>query len=248
MPSLFLGLSILASSTVYAKDETYKLVHLVASEYPPTTSEKMPNGGLLDQKVKEAFRLAGYEVKVTFLPFARGYAMAKAGKFDGIYDLWMTPERAKDFLPSHSVHHSIFSIYGRSDDAYPPKFISQLKGHTVGLVSSYGYPNEISKGVLQLDYSNDDISIFRKVLMGRTDYAVATKERVDWLLQTDLSASKLRLYKTEIQLNNLDSVVGFPIHAPRSQELIKAFNKGLEQLNKEKPKKNMGKLISVSYQ
>ncbi|WP_186293360.1 hypothetical protein [Chitinimonas sp. BJB300] len=43
-------------------------VHLVTSVYPPYFGPDLPNGGVITEIVREAFRRTGYNAKLEFLP------------------------------------------------------------------------------------------------------------------------------------------------------------------------------------
>ena len=231
-PRFACGLLLLCVS-LYSFAFAQPVVHLVASEYPPDTSEIIPGGGTMDRQVKRAFELAGYQVKVTYYPWARAYELAKTGRVDGIYDFWMTPERAAFFVGSKPVSDMHFAIYGRLTSKERPGSLDDLRGKRIGIVNGYAYPQEIQPLKKQFDTSMEDTNNFQKLVMGRVDYVVSTIDTTNYLAGYSGLSFFDKVYQTDIKLSPLSRGVAFPKANPRHLLLQKAFNEGLQKLKLE---------------
>ncbi|WP_018151375.1 substrate-binding periplasmic protein [Leeia oryzae] len=224
---------LLACTAMYSSATVQPVVNLVASEYPPDTSESMPGGGVMDRQVKRAFELAGYKVNVTYYPWARAYELAKTGRVDGIYDFWMTPERAAYFVGSKPVSDMHFAIYGRLSSKERPRSLNDLRGKRIGIVNGYAYPQEMQPLKNQLDASLADTNNFQKLVMGRVDYVISTIETTNYLAGYSGQSFFDKVYQTDITLSTLSRGVAFPKANPKHLQLQKAFNEGLQKLKLE---------------
>ena len=85
--SVVFGLVLsLASSLCLASEKT---LNIVADNYPPYYGEDLPNGGVLTEIIVEAFRRAGYELKIKWVPWKRAVkGGAKARR--ALQPLWAT--------------------------------------------------------------------------------------------------------------------------------------------------------------
>ncbi|MEH6348401.1 MAG: transporter substrate-binding domain-containing protein, partial [Bermanella sp.] len=111
-----------------------KVINLAASEYPPYFSESMKNYGFITEITVEAFKKAGYTVKVEFLPFKRAYLQTREGQYDAIIDLWYTKEREEYFEFSHPLPSNILGFYKHKKNDIKFKIYSDLKPYKIGIV------------------------------------------------------------------------------------------------------------------
>jgi len=75
-----LAMIILASNLTGAE-----IVKITTSEWEPYIGESLPNKGFVAEIAKEAFKRGGYEMELTFYPWARAVHMAKNLEVDGYY-------------------------------------------------------------------------------------------------------------------------------------------------------------------
>ncbi|UTH74910.1 ABC transporter substrate-binding protein [Chromobacterium sp. IIBBL 290-4] len=93
-------------------------VMLSTGDFPPYTSEKLPQGGITSMIVREAFRAAGLpEPRIVFLPWKRGYSETEAGHFAAGFPYARDAKREQSFLYSEPLHLDKFSYFVRKDNA-----------------------------------------------------------------------------------------------------------------------------------
>ncbi len=88
---------VVAACSASAND---RVVQLASTEYPPYYSETMEGKGFITQIIATAFAESGYEIEVTFLPWARAMESTKAGRYDGLFTVWYREDRTEFFAYS----------------------------------------------------------------------------------------------------------------------------------------------------
>lgn len=91
---------------------------LVTGEFSPYSGAALPDGGQSTRLVTTLLHEAGYdELKVDYLPWSRGYELARNGVASATYPYAWTRERAKLFYYSAPVHidHLSWFTYRGSD-------------------------------------------------------------------------------------------------------------------------------------
>ncbi len=91
---------------------------LVTGEFSPYSGAALPDGGQSTRLVTTLLHEAGYdELKVDYLPWSRGYELARNGVASATYPYAWTRERAKLFYYSAPIHidHLSWFTYRGSD-------------------------------------------------------------------------------------------------------------------------------------
>jgi len=79
-------LLILSVSISQSNAEPFPVALTTGNNYPPFTGLELSYGGMATTLVIKAFEKSGYFVKeVDWLPWKRGYSMAKVGEYHGTF-------------------------------------------------------------------------------------------------------------------------------------------------------------------
>ncbi|OHX14093.1 hypothetical protein BI347_11670 [Chromobacterium sphagni] len=90
---------------------------LASGEFPPYSSEKLPQGGISAAIVREAFLAAGMAApRIAFLPWKRGYSETEQNRFAASFPYARDANREKQFLFSTPLHLDHFSYIVRQGD------------------------------------------------------------------------------------------------------------------------------------
>ena len=143
------------------------------------------NGMPAQEILTEAFRRAGYKVKIRFMPWARCLTEARSGTIDGIYGATLTPARAVDFLfPEEALWDEIQSAFVRADDAtdYQPT-VEGLADIRVGLMNASATGPEFDRAVAEkklkhIDYATSFDSLLLMLAGRRVDVIIADPRSV----------------------------------------------------------------------
>ncbi|MBK6638910.1 MAG: transporter substrate-binding domain-containing protein [Rhodocyclaceae bacterium] len=97
MRPMLIAAAVLCSTCALAEP-----VSLVSGDdYAPYADRKLPEGGMTTEIVSKAFAAVKQEVKVAWLPWARGFDEAKNGTYAGTFPYLKNAERERDFLYSN---------------------------------------------------------------------------------------------------------------------------------------------------
>lgn len=136
--------------------------------------------GLSTEIVQEVFDQCNTVIEsITDYPWVRGEMMLIRGDLDGLYTAAYNAERAEKVkYPNVSLVDSSWVLYSKRDKNLKYTKLEDLKGKSIGLVRGYRYTPEFMKYVemnCQVDYVNQDILNFRKLILDRVDYVIADK-------------------------------------------------------------------------
>lgn len=166
-------------------------LQLVTYDYPPYMlgSGQPGHPGPVVVLVREALRRAAMPAEISFYPFQRAKRLVEIGEAGGIFTLKATPERERQFLFSHEpLLQQEYVLYALADS--PLLYsgdLGVLQQVVVGMVSATSYGSrfdEFSKTLpaARKDYSNSHEANFRKLIAGRIQVIVCSRQVGDALL------------------------------------------------------------------
>jgi len=209
------------------------VIHLATSEYPPYMGQGLPQGGAITAIATEAFRRGGYEVKATFLPWARTVDSAKSGLVEGVLGIWHSKEREQWFVYSNPLPATQMGFYKRSDSPISYTALSELKPYLVGTVRGYANPAAFDEAKLRTDEVVDDETNLRKLSVGRIDLVLIDKGVARYLINSKPDAFKAKLVWLEPAIEKLPLYVALSKKTPEIDKKLAAFNKGLLAMEKD---------------
>jgi polar amino acid transport system substrate-binding protein len=172
--ALAVGLAIAFVSSVCLADGNK--LNIVADNYPPYYGKELRNGGVLAEIVAEAFKRAGYNVEIKFVPWKRALEGAKAGKHDGLFTLWYREEREEWFVYSDPISPaSEIGFYKRKGHDISFQAFEDLKPYRIGVGRGYATPPGLAEASLKTSLAKDDEENLRKLHKGRIDLALTDK-------------------------------------------------------------------------
>ena len=156
-----------------------KIFLAVTSPWPPFEyTENEENVGTDVEIIKQAFKRMNKKIIIMSFRWKTCLEMIKNNKADAIFSLRKTKQR-ENFLifPDEVLNKSenVFFKKKENDHKYSGKLID-LKGLTIGVTKGYDYGNEFMNSKLfKLNYSNRDITGFKKVDRGTVDLFICDK-------------------------------------------------------------------------
>ncbi|MBX9816758.1 MAG: transporter substrate-binding domain-containing protein [Burkholderiaceae bacterium] len=141
-----------------------------STHYPPYTSSTDPQNGAMVRLARDLLMPLGYTLEVRTLPWQR--LLQERTRYDGILMLW--PNEAKDLklVAYKGVFKSRLGFYTRTDTPVDVSSIKAVGQRTVGVTRGYGYPDQLLRSDLHLEYAADDLSNLRKLKARRFDIVV----------------------------------------------------------------------------
>ncbi len=206
-----------------------KVVTGVGDPWPPFGDPDRPSQGLAVEIVKSAMATQGYDLKMSFMPWARAEDGVKKGTYDFLLYVWETEERKSTMVYSDPYGENRLTFVKLKGDDFEFKGMDSLKDLTVGVVRDYGYGDEFMKAEgFKREPAPDFITNAKKLAAQRIDLTVEDEIVAKALLMgTDL-ADKIVFTENALSVEPLHVTSG--LANPRGKELIEAFNRGLEEI------------------
>lgn len=208
-----------------------KVITAVSDPWPPFISEDSPTKGLSMEIISAAFEAEGYTVKLEIVPWARAVDGVKTGEKDILAGVWFTEERAKDFLYGEKFITNEIKFVKKKGDSFEYNGLESLKGKTVGTINGYSYEPVFmdSTGFTKVPVG-DTVQNIRKLIEGRIDLTLEDTIVLSALLQKEDPTLLDQIEFTKEALTSNSLCVATGIGNPRSEEIINAYNKGLETI------------------
>jgi polar amino acid transport system substrate-binding protein len=147
-----------------------------ADSVPTSYVENGKQTGILIDVINEAFRRAGYSVEVKLMPWARCLAEVKNGAVDGIFSVFVTPERQEFLTYSNEVlitQVQVFFVRVDSSLTFEGD-LRKFTGKSIGIINQTSYGPRLDaalkEGIFEkIDSTKDSESNIRKLIAGRVD-------------------------------------------------------------------------------
>jgi len=205
-------------------------VILANGEWAPYMSEKRKHFGVVSHIIKRAFAEEEVAIDYMFLPWKRGYEMAKKGDLEGTIVWSYTNERAKDFLYSDEVIFLETAIFYNKGTEFDWSTFEDLQGKKIGGIIGFAYniDNLEKSGVVTIDRIAEPESNFKMLVNNRVDL-VAEDLFVGREIIAKLSlADEISIHEKPMNRKSFHLIVGKKVAG--AKVIITTFNQGLEKL------------------
>ena len=210
-------------------------VRITNGEWPPFTSERLPDNGPLSRIVAEAFALEGITVEYGYFPWKRAYDYARTGKWDGSIGWAPTPRHVQDFQMSDPVLTADKALFHLKNIPFDWQKIEDLRGWKVGATAGYSYgddwDNAVKDGRLRVDEVTVDEQNIRKLLLRRVDVIAMEVDVANYLLRTRLTPEEAATIVQHPKLLMRTPIcLAVSRNTARAADLTTRFNRGLQRL------------------
>lgn len=229
---LFLFVIIFAGMTSTQAQATKKHLIIAGNHWPPFIDEKIPSKGILFDLSELAFKSVGYSIEKKILPSTRTQEYLFKGEVDALNQFWYSDERAKTMLFSKPYLFNSVHFFKRKGSAITYNNLRDIKEYTIGIVQEYYYGEEFIKAkkeYLTTYETGTTEQLLRMLDNNRLELALSDKivaqETIKKFGLPGIEMLKKPLFKAGLHL-----VVDKK--NPHGQEIVEAFNKGLENIKK----------------
>ena len=230
-------LASVCSTLSVAQPITRTLVLSAADSVPTAYIENGKPTGMLVDVIDEAFKRAGLRVEFRLMPWARCILEAKAGKVDGIFSIYLTPERQAFLRYADEVLITqVQAFFVRKDATVTfDGDLAKLSDLRIGVVNQTSYGPRVdaalnSKLFKTVEHSNSASSNVLSLVRDRVDMIPSYRHVV---LNT---AKTLGLYGDIKELapaiEAIPSYLAFNNKQDRTRD-IAAFNQSLRSMKKD---------------
>lgn len=180
--------------------------------------------------VREAASRLGKEVTFEERPWKRAMDEVREGQVDAIISLFKTDER-QEFLyfPTENLSVEKVVIMANPDNPVSIGKLEDLRAHSIGVLPDYAYGEAFdSMEGLNKDVSNDNVSLIRKLVKGRTDVIVGNELVLKDLARSEGLAGKI---ETAYTLDEGKMYIGFSkARGEQAKALAEGFSKVLAEM------------------
>ena len=208
-----------------------KSITLTSSEYPPYYGKELYNRGPVTEIIIKAFEQVGYRVKIDFFPWARSEDFAKKGNvYQGMLAPWKTEKREQLFYFSDPLLMNVVGFYKRKKDPISFNSYSDLSPFIVGTVIGYANPPGFDEAVFTKSFTLSDKQNMNMLCNHRVDLIIIDKFLAKYILKTQFPECATTVEWMEASLLHLPQYLVISKHAEHAEEILDAFNLGLQRL------------------
>ncbi len=227
MKTLLIAVCALLSFEIHAKD-----ISMVATDWEPYYGNELKEGGVITKLATAAFKRAGFNTTISFVPWARALKQVEDGESDVLLGAYYNKERAVTYIPSEGFY-SIETALVANKSLGISKWgsLEELKPYRIGVARGYANSEAFDKAdFLQKHVVGNPLQNLQKLSLGRVDMIVIAAGRLNY------EASK----KSKVDINSL--VLLTPVLAKNSLHItgsrktdgmkakIKAFNTAIKEM------------------
>jgi polar amino acid transport system substrate-binding protein len=211
--------------------ETLKLA---TTDWEPYVGKNIKGEGFNAEIVTEAFKRAGYTVKIDFMQWDKAIEDATKGSFDAVFPEYYSKDRAKDFVYSSFFSNSLLVFYKRKSSNITYKTLKDLTPYKIGVVKGYINTDEFDKAsyLKKVEVETDEENL-RRLIKGEFDLIVIDKLVAQYIIKTKIPEASGKLDSIEPPLIIHPLFVVFPKKLPASEKRAKEFNKAYESMEKD---------------
>ena len=217
-----------------------KTLYMAANEWPPFIGRSIPGRGLSVELVSQVFKLAGYQVEMTFTPWRKVSEGLSEGKFDLSVAAWKNKNRQKTLLFSEPYFHNQLVVITTDKNvdtlAEFQRRLSQDK-QSVGIMQDYAYGELIPKNSQTVSHKKYT-PLLRKLAGKKLDMALSDLNVAQYYLnshanlKTHLKISKQPIYSRSLHISMLKK-------HPVAHKVISDFNRALKVFQASKANKKL---------
>ncbi|MCG8617426.1 MAG: transporter substrate-binding domain-containing protein [Desulfobacterales bacterium] len=171
--------ALLFGGAVGASSQTLTLATL---NWEPFYSENLPEGGFFTALSREAFKRAGYELKVEFMPWKRALEMSKKGKYDGLLGAYHNTDRETYFVFTEPAAHNEEVFLQKKGSGIAYSALEELKPYKIGGLNGAAPIKELTEKGFKTEAA-EDLNSIKKLNAGRLDLVIMGKQNFYFALK-----------------------------------------------------------------
>ncbi len=220
-------------------------VEIVTGEWAPYVSKNMDNNGFTAEIVSHAALAADIEPAFSFMPWKRCAHSVEQGEVLAAFPYAITAEREEYAMFSEPITQTrtVFFYLKSNLASLDYEKLEDLQQYSIGGVSGNFYEKSFKEAGLNVDYTTDEESAFKKLYMARVQLVPAS-ELVGWEMIKKLYPGEEQKFGSTAKAfsaNKLHLMVSKKF--PGAKELMERFNQGLADIKE----KGIYKKILAKY-
>lgn len=198
-------------------------VHLV------TDPEK--EGGFLVAVTQRAFERVGYQVSISYVPWARALRMVMTGEAEALLGAYHTAERAEHMAYTNPIGRAEVVLFALKDRGIRYQSLEDLRPYRLGTIIGATYTAEFDAADFLVKEPVSDFRLnLRKLLLGRVDLMVEKRSVVEHALATRFAGDAARIVALDRPLKSALFFNAFSRAVPGHERRVADFNAGLQAI------------------
>lgn len=224
----FLALTLqLFTSTSLAEKLTLATVN-----WQPFYGEDLPESGFFAAVAKEAYKRAGYDMDVKFLPWKRALEEARKGKYDGLLGAYYNEDRANTFHYSDVVYTNDEVFIQNAGRGISFSNVDELKRYKVGGMRGAAQMGELRSMGFDIEETTDEFQSLQKLAADRVDLVIMGQQQLHYQLANN---AKLKDMENSFEIlsppfKSYDLYCAITKKRPDGDEITRKFNAALKDM------------------
>jgi len=204
-------------------------LHLTNDPWPPYTSDELANGGIATHIVQKTLQQAGYDSKVSLVPWERALKGTMLGQYDILITASFSEERAKKVLYSEPYLENTITFLKLASSSYEYNTLKDIKGLKVGTIRGYLYSDEFDNAThfIKDDGATNIEANLQKLSLGRVDLIIGDTKTIDYYIDKKFDASDFSLLPKPVNSKPMHIIIRK--NHPEAADIIQNFNAALER-------------------
>lgn len=203
---------------------------LVADSWAPMTDETLTEGGFSVHLAKTMLKELGYEVTVKFQKWKRIDKNMGTTKFDVVSAIWHNSRREKLMLYTEPYESNRLVFVSRLAQKFNYLGPKSLKGKSLGLISSYAYPEDVTKAKdVNLEYVSEAKQNILKLARGRIDMTIGDYLVMKYEAGRSLTVNQNLYYDLKHPLAEIPLYMAVSRKHPDHKKIVAGLNRLIKQ-------------------
>lgn len=205
-------------------------LHIVMTEWAPYTSSSMPDQGALAEMTEIAFRLQGFEVRFSIVPWQRALDMMERQEADALLPVYTSKRNESRYYLSDSLL-AVDSVFVRLKDMeIPYRKLDDLTAWRIGVVKDTSYAAALKKlGPFIVEEAPHELLNYRKLVTGRIELMLDTRETIERMMDNLPESERQPIVYMEPPYHTKTLHLAFQ-PTEEGKMLNRQFNAGLQKL------------------
>ncbi len=206
-----------------------KTVSLATTIFPPYKTPEIAGDGFLVAITRAAFNVSGYQLKLTYLPWARLLVESKTDRYHGILGIWFRPARQNWLAFSQPIGVNNTVLFKHKDFKFEFSGFNSLQPYTLGVVRGYAQPSALKWVDVKIEEVISDELNVDKLVKRRIEFTLMDQLVMQYLLNKKYPNVNA-IEEVGVVVESEDTFVAFSKAAPKYQERLRDFNLGLKTI------------------
>lgn len=208
-------------------------ITLATVKWAPYFSPELKENGFLVEVCKEAFKRAGFKMKLHFMPWNRALMLSKKGFIDGLLGAYFNEARKKQYYFSVPIGKATTVLITQKNSQISTNYnkLINLKKYTFGVGRGWIYSDKFDNAsYLKKEETKDVQQLIRMLIENRVDIIIIAKKVFQHEVKINYHYMKNDFKYLHPAINKSILYIAFSKKTPGAKEICLKFNKAFKSL------------------